>query len=119
MKYLDNSRKYEIIEIMDAREIIKALDNDIRLQMLHWLKEPESEFCEQAKLLPQGISLEDGVCVGCVCEKAGVSASTASHYLDILQRAELVTSTRIGKWTYYRRNEATIQKFAAYVKTEL
>jgi DNA-binding transcriptional ArsR family regulator len=41
-------------------------------------------------------------------EKAGVSQSTASRFVPVLQRAELVERTRIGQWTYYRRNEARI-----------
>ena len=98
---------------------MKALDNDIRLQILGWLKEPKKEFSVQADQMPEGIDFEGGVCVGCICERAGVSQSTASHYLDILQRAGLVESRRIGKWTYYRRNEGTIQQFAEYIKNDL
>jgi DNA-binding transcriptional ArsR family regulator len=45
--------------------------------------------------------------------KAGLSLSTASARLAILQRADFVLSTRIGKWTYYRRNEHAIGDFAA------
>ena len=36
-------------------------------------------------------------------EKAGISQSTASQFMAVLQRAGLVESTRIGQWTYYRR----------------
>ena len=104
---------------MNTKEIFKALDNDIRLQILKWLKEPEKEFAEQIAQLPEPNDFEGGVCVGSICEKAGVSQSTASHYLDILLRAELVESYRVGKWTLYRRNEETIQQFAAYIQTEL
>ena len=39
-------------------------------------------------------------------EKAGVSQSTESRFMPVRQRAELVESTRIGQWSYYRRNEA-------------
>ena len=104
---------------MNTRDILKALDNDIRLQMLSWLKDPNNEFSVQADQMPEGKDFEGGVCVGCICEKAGISQSTASHYLDILLRAGLLESRRIGKWTYYRRNEETIQRFAEYIKNEL
>jgi ArsR family transcriptional regulator len=30
--------------------------------------------------------------------------------MSVLQRAGLVESTRIGQWTYYRRNEARISE---------
>ena len=104
---------------MNTRDILKALDNDIRLQILGWLREPEKEFPVQADQMPEGKDFEGGVCVGCICERAGISQSTASHYLDILLRAGLLESRRIGKWTYYRRNEETIREFAGYIKNEL
>ena len=118
-KHIDISRKCDIILTMNTRDIFKALDNDIRLQMVSWLKEPGNEFSVQADQMPEGKDFEGGVCVGCMCEKAGISQSTASHYLDILLRAGLLESRRIGKWTYYRRNEETIQQFAEYIKNEL
>ena len=119
LSHIDISRKCDIMSAMDTRDILKALDNDIRLQILGWLKQPKKEFSVQADQMPEGKDFEGGVCVGCICEKAGVSQSTASHYLDILQRAGLVESRRIGKWTYYRRNEETIRQFAEYIKNEL
>lgn len=104
---------------MNPKEICKALDNETRRLILHWLKEPEKHFPPQGTHLPEGENFNGGVCVGSICEKAGVSQSTASHYLDVLQRAELVESRRAGKWTYYRRHEATLQAFANYLSQEL
>jgi ArsR family transcriptional regulator len=37
----------------------------------------------------------------------------------MLQDAGLLLSERFEKWTYYRRNEAAIQEYADYVRTEL
>ena len=59
------------------------------------------------------------VCVGSIQEKLGISQSTVSHYLDLMQRSGLLESARFGKWTYYRRNEANIQALAEFIKTEL
>lgn len=42
-----------------------------------------------------------------------------SGYLQTLKDAGLLVSERIGKWTYYRRNEPVIAEFAAYVRDEL
>ncbi len=83
---------------------LKALANDTRLQIMAWLREPATHFPAQAHGDPVGI----GVCVSHIQHKAGLSPSTASTHLAILQRADLVRTTRIGKWTYYRRNEAAI-----------
>ena len=43
-------------------------------------------------------------------EKLGVSAPTASEHLRILTAAGLLRSTRIKKWTFYRRNEPRIRE---------
>ena len=104
---------------MDILEICKALANETRLNIMEWLKEPENHFPPQGLHLPDGCAWTGGVCVGSIQEKAGVSQSTVSHYLDILQRAGLLKAERIGKWTYYRRNEETIHEFGEYVKNKL
>ena len=104
---------------MNTKAILKALDNDIRLQMLQWLKEPEKYFPPQGEHLPEGMDLNGGVCVGDICDKVGISQSTVSHYLDMMHKAGLVEPLRVGKWTYYRRNEETIRAFAEFVQKDL
>ena len=52
-------------------------------------------------------------------DKVGITQSTVSHYLDMMHKAGLVEPLRVGKWTYYRRNEETIRAFAAFVQEEL
>ena len=93
---------------MNTLEIYKALANEIRLNIMEWLKEPEKHFPPQGLHLPDGSTWTGGVCVGSIQEKAGISQSTVSHYLDILQRAGLLKAERIGKWT-----------FGEYVKSNL
>ena len=80
-----------------------------------WLKEPEKHFPPQGLHLPDGSKWTGGVCVGSIQDKAGISQSTVSHYLDILQRAGLLKAERIGKWTYYRRNEETIRALGEHI----
>lgn len=104
---------------MNTLDIFKALANNIRLQILQWLKNPEENFPPQGLHIPEGDSFDNSVCVGSIQEKAGISQSTVSHYLDMMQRAGLLESARFGKWTYYRRNEENIQKLADYIHTEL
>ncbi|WP_306306509.1 ArsR/SmtB family transcription factor [Nocardia veterana] len=84
----------------------KALANRTRMQILHWLKDPRSNFPEL-----QADSDELGVCVGLIQRKAGTSASTISAHLAVLQRAGFLTATRRGQWTYYRRDEGRIRHF--------
>ncbi|MEV5753764.1 metalloregulator ArsR/SmtB family transcription factor [Actinoallomurus sp. NPDC052308] len=86
-------------------EVFKALSNPTRLAIMGWLRDPTAHFESQ----PYSIE-EAGVCVKQIQEKAGVSQSTASQFMVVLQRAGLVESTRIGQWTYYRRNEDLISR---------
>jgi DNA-binding transcriptional ArsR family regulator len=48
------------------------------------------------------------VCVSHIHAKTGLAQSTVSAYMASLQRAGLVRSTRVGKWTHYRRDEERI-----------
>ncbi|ALG68311.1 ArsR/SmtB family transcription factor [Beggiatoa leptomitoformis] len=98
---------------LDIDGIIKALSNPVRREILTWLKEPEKHFQSQEH------TLENGVCVGRIYERAGLSQSTISAYLAILQRAGLVTSQRVGQWVFYKRNESVILAFLEYLKNEL
>lgn len=94
--------------------VFKALSNPKRLQIMGWLREPESHFAPQADPMD-----EVGVCVKQIQEKAGVSQSTASQFMATLQRAGLVESTRIGPWTYYRRNGERIAELPELVGASL
>lgn len=88
---------------IDISEALKALDNPTRLAILTLLKDPKTNFPEQ-EADPEQL----GVCVSIIQERVGLSQSTVSNYLAALQRAQLVTSRRIGAWTYYKRNESKI-----------
>lgn len=85
-------------------EILKALANPVRLEILNWLKEPEKHFSIEH------ISREMGVCAG-QFERCGLSQSTVSTHLSVLTKAGLITPHRVGQWTFYKRNEAAIEAF--------
>ena len=101
---------------MDLNEVIKALDNPARMDIVRWLKAPKTHFDVAEQLVDAD---EEGVCVSIIQEKAGLSQSTVSVYLAALQRAGLIRSNRIGAWTYYKRDEASIQKFLDLLGAEL
>jgi DNA-binding transcriptional ArsR family regulator len=100
---------------MDLLEIFKALSNRTRLDILRGLKDPANSFPPQ----DEGDAHTVGVCVSSIQEGVGLSQSTVSSYLATLQRAGLVEVTRIGQWTYYKRNEATINALADIMGKEL
>ncbi len=100
---------------MNQIEAFKALSNDQRLQILTWLKNPSRHFSTTS-----GPAVESmGVCVSDIQQKSGLSQSTVSHYLSILQKAGLVTATRMGQWTYYKRNEDNIEQLVTFIRTSL
>jgi DNA-binding transcriptional ArsR family regulator len=98
----------------DLLEVCKALSNPTRLAIMGWLREPTEHFAPQ----PDPIE-RVGVCVKQIQEKAGISQSTASQFMAVLQRAGLVESTRIGQWTYYRRDADRIAALPALLGRSL
>lgn len=97
----------------DLVAVFKALGHPTRLEILGWLKQP-------ASFPPQDRPAEDvGVCLKHIQARAGVSQSTASQFMAVLQRANLVTCTRIGPWSHYQRNEETISAVGQAVAASL
>lgn len=100
---------------MKTIEIFKALANKNRLQIIFWLRNPEDYFVHES-----GVDMRKvGVCVSEIQRLLGLTQSTTSHYLSMMSQADLLIVTRIGKWTYYRRNEETIAKLQDYIGQEL
>ncbi|GMA62034.1 transcriptional regulator [Alicyclobacillus fastidiosus] len=102
----------------DAEEIFKALSNQTRVSILRLLKHPADHFSTQAHVMKEN-GFEGGVCVSDIRKNIGVSQSTASQYLSILEQSGLLEMKRIGQWTYYRRNEVTIKQFEHYIRLKL
>src|SRR3954467_7618642 len=91
---------------IDIARAIRALANERRLQILHWLKEPREHFPPQV----DGDLVRDGVCSVFIAEKLGVSPPTASEHLKVLTHAGLIRPKRIKQWTFYKRDEARIKE---------
>ncbi len=103
---------------MDNLLIFKVLSNETRCRILEWLKNPNENFGPQT-CLPADTDFKGGICVGSIQVKAGLTQSVVSSYLLMMQKAGLLESRRYGQWTYYRRNEKTIQEFSNYIRNEL
>ncbi len=87
-------------------DVLKALANDKRRQVLAWLKNPKAHFPPQV----DGDLVEDGVCSVFIAQKLGISPPTASQHLAVLTRAGLIRPKRIKQWTFYKRDEAAIER---------
>jgi DNA-binding transcriptional ArsR family regulator len=85
-------------------DVVKALANERRLLILHWLKQPRTHFPPQV----DGDLVRDGVCGLLLAEKLGISQPTASEHLKVLSRAGLIRAKRIKQWTFYKRDEKRI-----------
>jgi ArsR family transcriptional regulator len=89
---------------MPILDVAKAVANDRRLLILHWLKNPRAHFRRQV----DGDLDRDGVCGLLIAQKLGVSQPTASEHLKVLTHAGLLRARRIRQWTFYRRDEKRI-----------
>jgi DNA-binding transcriptional ArsR family regulator len=94
----------------DLVRALRALSNPMRLQLLAWLREPERHFPTERAIADP---VEVGVCVSHIQAKVGLAQSTVSAYMAELERAGLVTATRVGKWTHYKRDEERIAELVA------
>jgi DNA-binding transcriptional ArsR family regulator len=89
-----------------SNDVLKALANERRLEILKWLKDPRAHFPPQV----DGDLVRDGVCNVFIAQKLKVSQPTASEHLRILSQAGLVRGKRIKQWTFYKRDEKRISE---------
>lgn len=101
--------------LVSNKKIFRALAHDKRLQVLSWLKDPASHFPPQV----DGDLIRDGVCVLRIAEKLVVAQPTATQHLQILADVGLVIATRIGKWTFFKRNEEMLRQLKAELLDDL
>jgi ArsR family transcriptional regulator len=104
-----------VVRHLNAADIFNALSNPRRMQILLWLRDPVANFPAQR----DGDLVKDGVCVLFIAEKLGVAQPTATAHLQVLARAGLVQSKRVGKWTFFKRDEASIRAFKRQLRDEL
>jgi DNA-binding transcriptional ArsR family regulator len=95
--------------------VMAALASPKRLQVLEWLRDPRAHFPPQR----DGDLVDDGVCVVFIANKLGIAQPTATTHMQALARAGLVSSKRIGQWTFYKRDEAALAALKQKIAEEL
>jgi DNA-binding transcriptional ArsR family regulator len=100
--------------MMDV-QVLQALANQRRLQILEWLKDPQAHFRPQV----DGDLVKDGVCAVLLAEKLGVSQPTLSEHMRVLCQAKIVQAKRIKQWTFYKRDERRIRGIRKSVASDL
>lgn len=94
-------------------EVLKAIANPRRLEILNWLKSPTAHFPAQR----DGDLIKDGVCGLFIAQKLGVGQPTASEHLRILTQAGLIRAKRIKQWTFYKRDEKRIAQIKQAIRS--
>jgi DNA-binding transcriptional ArsR family regulator len=91
---------------------LRAVSNRHRLAILRWILEPCQHFPPQR----DGDLLEDGVCVGHITDKLGVSQPTVTGHMPVLAEAGLVSSRRIKNWVFYKPRRDVIRVRIAHLE---
>jgi DNA-binding transcriptional ArsR family regulator len=101
--------------LINHLEQSKALANEARLSILLWLAEPDVHFPNQVVGRPS----ELGVCVTFFAEKLELAQPTVSKHLDVLRRAGFVKVAKLGRWSYFSREEAAIADYKQWINESL
>src|SRR5262245_28109017 len=96
-------------------DVLKAIANPRRLEIMNWLKSPAAHFPAQR----DGDLIKDGVCGLFIAQKLGVGQPTASEHLRILTHAGLIRGKRIKQWTFYKRDERRIAEIKRAFRSAL
>lgn len=94
---------------------LKSLASPVRIAILDFLKDPAGNFPPQVDADP----VKDGICADYIREKLGISPATASRHLTLLTDSGFLLATRKKGWTFYRRDEDAIRRFADQLRAEL
>ena len=95
--------------------VLKALGNENRFQILKWILSPAEHFPAQR----DGDLVEDGVCVGFITQKIGLTQPTVTSHMKVLSEAKLVTSKQIKNWVFYKPDRDRIAGALAQLNIDL
>ncbi|OSM97159.1 MULTISPECIES: ArsR/SmtB family transcription factor [Lonsdalea] len=101
---------------MGLNEALKAFSHPTRRAILVWLKDPDTAFADDTQLYDYQ---QYGVCASLIQKKAGLSQPATSLCLKSLQALGVIEATKVGIWTYYKRNESRISAIMTALTDEL
>lgn len=84
---------------------LRAMSNEHRLTIMHWLLNPKNNFEPQI----DGDLVDDGVCVGRIVDKIGLSQPTVTSHMKVLMDANMVSAKKIKNWVFYKPNRAALR----------
>ena len=80
-----------------------------------WLRDPTAHFPPQR----DGDLVDDGVCVGFITKKIGLSQPAVTEHMQVLAGAGLVTSKKIRNWVFYKLDEDRVAEFLTALKNSI
>ncbi|MET7982784.1 MULTISPECIES: helix-turn-helix domain-containing protein [unclassified Streptomyces] len=90
--------------------MLKGSFSGQRQDILEWLRSPAAHFPPQRR----ADLVEDGVSPESLAVKLGVSRAVARTHLDLLAGVGLLRAKKVGRRTYYRRDEYRIAEVNHY-----
>jgi len=87
-----------------------ALANKNRIQIIELLKNP-SQYFSKNELSPDG-----GVCGLDIAIKLAISTPTVSSHLKILTQSGFLSSSRSGKYTYFKITQTSLKEFSMLIE---
>ncbi|MCC6483375.1 MAG: helix-turn-helix transcriptional regulator [Armatimonadetes bacterium] len=101
-------------ELGDVARAFKALGDPTRLAIFEFIR------CCGANVEMEGDSLDDcqvaQTCVGDICCRFEVAASTVSHHLKELRAAGLIHLEKRGRWVFVTADEQVLGELAGFLR---
>ena len=95
-------------ELVDRQ--LKALADSTRRKMVELLR---SKGCCSCDLVS---AVDPGMCVCDLESKLELTQPTITHHVQILRDAGLISTRKIGRWLYCRRNEEALDRLGAWLR---
>jgi ArsR family transcriptional regulator len=95
----------ELIELQ-----LKALADPRRRKMVELLR---SKGCCSCDLVS---AVDPGMCVCDLETKLDLTQPTITHHVQILREAGLISTRKIGRWLYCRRNEEALDRLGEWLR---
>ena len=89
---------------------LRAISDPTRLRILELLRRPGCCSCEEIDPRSPGM---------CVCDlekELPLTQPTITHHIQVLREAGLVTTQKIGRWLYCRRDEEALDRVGEWLQ---
>jgi DNA-binding transcriptional ArsR family regulator len=95
-------------ELIDLQ--LKALADPTRRKIVELLRSKGSCSCDR-------VSADDsGMCVCDLETRLRLTQPTITHHVQILRGASLISTRKLGRWLYCRRNEEALDRLGAWLR---